>query len=192
MRLKNDSKIRPAGELGPPMGVKRGTGSPAARALKPPLRAVGYMLVGLMVFTGCGCSNIDRQWDAAPDHPNGIEGRWQGVWKSQQDGHAGALRCVIRQSGPELYDCLFNATYGGVFRFTYEARLSGRRVGEQVYLSGDQDLGWPVGSYHYAGSATPFEFFCAYHARDDHGYFAMARPGGTPPAAPLRPPATRP
>lgn len=146
----------------------------------------------LILLGACGCSNIDQQWQAAGEHPNGIEGRWQGVWKSQQDGHTGPLLCVIRKTGPETYDCLFNATFWGIFRFTYDARLPGRNVGQQVYLLGDQDLGWPVGPYHYAGSATPTQFYCAYHARDDHGYFALARPGGTPPTGPLPPPATNP
>lgn len=158
--------------------------------MKPPNAVCALIAVCLSLLVGC--SNIDSQWNAAPKHPNSIEGRWQGVWKSQQDGHTGQLKCVIRQTGPELYDCLFNAEYGGMFRFTYNARLSGRKVGQQVYLGGDQDLGWPVGPYHYAGSATPSEFFCAYHARDDHGYFAMSRPGGTRPDGPLAPPATRP
>jgi hypothetical protein len=139
-----------------------------------------------------GCSNIDRQWEAAGERPAGIEGRWQGVWKSQQDGHTGKLLCVIRQAGPETYDCLFNATYAGILRFTYEATLEGRKVGDRVYLTGDQDLGWPADSYHYAGSADPREFYCAYHARDDHGYFAMARPGAKPPIGGMPGPATRP
>jgi len=140
----------------------------------------------------CGCSNIDKQWNAAGDRTSGIEGRWQGVWKSEQDGHTGALRCVIRQSGPETYDCLFNATYWSIFRFTDDATLWGRKVGERVYLTGDQDLGWPVGPYHYAGSADGTAFYVAYHSRDDHGYFAMSRPGGSPPTMPLPPATTRP
>jgi len=156
------------------------------------VQSLNGLLAAVILLATCGCSNIDQQWQAAGDHPKGIEGRWQGIWKSEQDGHSGALRCVIRQTGPETYDCLFNATFWSIFRFTYEAKLTGRAVGEQVYLMGDQDLGWPMGPYHYAGSANPRQFYCAYHARDDHGFFALARPGGTPPAAPLPPPATEP
>lgn len=150
------------------------------------------LLMAAVLCMVCGCSNIDQQWQAAPEHPKGIEGRWEGVWKSQQDGHSGPLRCVIRQAGPETYDCLFNATFWGIFRATFEAKLIGRSVGEQVYLMGDQDLGWPMGLYHYACSANPTQFYCAYHAKDDHGYFALGRPGGTPPSAPLPPPASAP
>lgn len=149
-------------------------------------------LAAMILLAAGGCSNIDRQWQAAGDHPKGIEGRWQGVWKSEQDSHTGPLLCVIRQTGPETYDCLFNATFWSIFHFTHEAMLSGRNVGERVYLIGDEDLGWPIGPYHYAGSADPSRFYCAYHARDDHGFFAMGRPGGTPPTSPLPPPATNP
>ena len=139
-----------------------------------------------------GCTNFDRQWDAAAGHPStGIEGRWQGHWKSEQDGHTGALLCVVRRSGAQTYEASFNATYAGIFHFTYDAKLNGRPAGPIVYLEGDQDLGWPVYTYHYSGMASPTQLYCAYHARDDHGFFALARPGGTPPAGPLAPPATQ-
>lgn len=147
----------------------------------------------LALLGACGCSDFDRQWQAAADHPvgGGIEGRWQGHWKSEQDGHTGALLCVIRQTGPQTYEASFNATYASIFQFAYDAKLNGRPAGDRVYLSGDQDLGWPVYTYHYAGMASPTQLYCAYHARDDHGFFALARPGGTPPTGPL-PPATQP
>lgn len=155
-------------------------------------RAGFCFTTAIVLILAGGCSSIDRQWQAAGEQSTGIEGRWQGTWKSQQDGHTGKLLCVIRQAGPENYSCLFNATVAGIFRFTYEARLEGRKVGDRVYLTGDQDLGWPADSYHYAGSADPKGFYCAYHARDDHGYFAMSRPGGTPPTGPMPTSATRP
>jgi hypothetical protein len=136
-----------------------------------------------------GCSSFDRQWQAAANPPaGGIEGRWQGHWTSQQDGHTGTLLCVIRKTGPDAYTATFDATYESIFHFTYDARLEGRKAGDQVYLIGDQNLGWPVYTYHYAGMGSPAQLYCTYHARDDHGYFALARPGGTPPARPLPPP----
>jgi hypothetical protein len=148
-----------------------------------------WVFGALTLLAACGCSNFDRQWQAAANAPAGsIEGRWQGHWKSQQDGHTGALRCVVRKVGPETYEASFDATYSSIFTFSYDARLGGRRADDQVYLLGDQDLGWPVYTYHYAGMASPAQLYCTYHARDDHGYFALARPGGTPPTGPLPPP----
>ncbi|HEY2584679.1 MAG TPA: hypothetical protein VGI81_02815, partial [Tepidisphaeraceae bacterium] len=150
------------------------------------------ILIALSSLAACGCSsNFDRQWEAAGNPPaGGIEGRWQGHWKSEQDGHTGALRCLVRKLGPETYEASFDATYASVFTFAYDAKLEGRRAGDQIYLLGDQDLGWPVYTYHYAGMASPAQLYCTYHARDDRGFFALVRPGGTPPKAPLQPPAT--
>lgn len=150
-----------------------------------------WVLAVLSLAALGGCSNFDRQWQAAANAPaDGIEGRWQGRWKSQDDGHTGALRCVVRKVGPQTYEAAFDATYAGIFTFSYDAQLEGRRAGDQVYLQGDQDLGWPVYTYHYAGMGSRSQLYCTYHARDDHGYFALARPGGGPlPAGPLPPPA---
>ena len=129
-----------------------------------------------------GCSNFDRAWREAGAHPpQGIQGRWQGHWKSEADGHTGALLCVVTQTGPTTYDADFNATYGGIFHFAYDAKLTGTAENGIVHLSGSQDLGWPVGVFHYNGAADPQQFFTNYQAKADHGYFALSRPGGTPP-----------
>jgi hypothetical protein len=143
------------------------------------------LLVCLLFALG-GCSHFDREWRAAGERPwSGIDGRWQGSWKSEQDGHTGALLCVIRQTGSNEYSASFNATYASMFHFTYDAQLAGNPLGNLVHLTGSQDLGWPVGVYHYDGTSSPAKFYCAYRSKDDHGYFAMARPGGTPPTGPL-------
>jgi hypothetical protein len=146
------------------------------------------LLLGMALFVLGGCSNFDREWrEAGQKKLAGIDGRWQGSWKSQQDGHTGALLCVIHQTSPTSYNASFNATYSGIFHFSYDAKLTSRSEGNLVYLTGEQDLGWPVGMYHYEGTANPTQFYCAYRSKDDHGYFALARPGGTPPEHPLLP-----
>jgi len=138
------------------------------------------------VFVLGGCTSFDREWRAAGERPwSEIDGRWQGAWKSEQDGHTGALLCVIRQTGTNEYSAFFNATYAGIFHFTYDAKLAGSPLGNLVHLTGSQDLGWPVGVYRYDGTASPSQFYCAYRSKDDHGSFALARPGGTPPGGPL-------
>ncbi|HSU67089.1 MAG TPA: hypothetical protein VLJ39_09470 [Tepidisphaeraceae bacterium] len=147
------------------------------------IRSLAVCLVLSVILQALvGCSNFDREWrDAGRQAPEGISGRWQGEWKSESDGHTGALLCVIRQTSPATYDASFNATYAGIFHFTTDAKLTGTREGDIIHLSGEHDLGWPVGVFHYDGAATPDQFFTTYSAKADHGYFALARPGGTPP-----------
>lgn len=152
-----------------------------------PPTATATLLAAVLLAAG-GCSNFDRAWNAAGSKkPVGIDGRWQGAWKSEQDGHTGALLCVITQTGDTTFEASFNATYGGIFHFTYDAKLTGSRQGDRVRLTGDQDLGWPVGVFHYEGAATPEQMFVTYRASADHGSFALARPGGTRPTGPLAP-----
>jgi hypothetical protein len=152
----------------------------------PIARAGGFLSLTLFVFL-TGCSNFDREWkDAGQRQITGIEGRWEGSWKSEGDGHHGALLCVIRHGEGDLYNASFSATYSSIFHFAYDAKLTGHEVDKLVHLTGEENLGCPVGVYHYDGTADPTQFYCAYRSKDDHGYFSLARPGGAaPPTQPI-------
>jgi hypothetical protein len=144
------------------------------------------LLLPMSMVILAGCSNFDREWRDAGTRPaSGIEGRWQGSWKSEADGHTGALLCVIRHGDGDTYNASFNATYSSIFHFGYDAKLTGHQVGNLVHLTGDENLGWPVGVYHYEGTADPTQFYCTYRSKDDHGYFALSRPGIAAPTQPL-------
>jgi hypothetical protein len=143
------------------------------------------LLVAAALLLG-GCSHFDREWLAAGDRPPyGIDGRWQGTWLSEGDGHHGPLLCAIHDYGDGHYDAAFNAAYARVFKFSYDAKFSGRPAGELVHLQGETNLGWPIGVYRYDGMVSKTQFYCTYRSKDDHGYFALARPGETPPSGPL-------
>jgi len=150
-----------------------------------PIAVTRIALLALSLFALGGCTHFDSQWRAAAERPTGIDGRWQGSWKSEQDGHTGALLCVIQQTGSEQFSAFFSATYARIFHFSYDAKLIGHPMGDLVHLTGTQDLGWPVGVYTYDGMASRSQFYCAYRSKDDRGYFALARPGGTPPGGPI-------
>lgn len=125
----------------------------------------------------CGCSHFDQEWQAAGARPQtGIEGRWQGKWVSEVDGHSGAIRCAIRRNGPNTYLASFDGSFWKVFRFSYDAPLHGQTFQGQAELAGEQFLGPPEGTVRYVGHAGNDLFFLSYYAQFDGGYFIMRRP----------------
>ena len=67
-------------------------------------RRINPLLVGtasiLVIALLGGCSHFDQEWQAAGTRPpTGIEGRWQGKWVSEVDGHSGAIRCASAAMG---------------------------------------------------------------------------------------------
>jgi hypothetical protein len=145
-----------------------------ARVLRHALTAAGVLLL-------CGCSSFNRAWREAAAPPVGapsIEGRWEGRWLSDVNGHTGRLRCLLSRNAETNYTARFRATYWKVFRYSYSVNLHLDPQGDGVWrLDGSEDLGALAGGvYRYVGRVTPTNFFSTYESTYDHGTFQMNRP----------------
>ena len=146
-------------------------------ALPRPLAILGAGAIVLL----CGCSSFNRDWREAAKTPtptNSITGRWEGRWHSDENGHNGALRCIVSHlEGNGGYEAHFRATYLKVARFGYKVSLRVTESNQLWHFTGSEDLGALAGGvYDYAGSASATNFNATYNSKYDHGTFEMRRP----------------
>ena len=139
------------------------------------IRGLSHTLAALFSSS----ADFHRAWKryAAVASPStGMEGRWQGEWISEVNGHHGQLKGVVTKSDSGEYKACFHATYSRFLRVCYEVNLSGQEEDGHIELEGEADLGQLAGGvYHYTGEATSTEFNCQYHCKYDHGTFHMKR-----------------
>lgn len=128
----------------------------------------------------CGCSSFNRAWRQAGKQPaaaDSIEGRWEGRWLSDVNGHTGHLRCLLTRNADTHYTARFRATYWKIFRYSYEVNLWFEPREDGWRFRGEEDLGWLAGGvYNYEGQATSTHFHSTYRSKHDHGTFEMRRP----------------
>jgi hypothetical protein len=127
-----------------------------------------------------GCSTFNNDWKrmaAEPISASGIQGRWEGTWRSDVNGHNGRLRCIISAQGEGKYQARFYATYRRILHFGYPVTLDAQKTNDVFKFKGEADLGWLAGGrYEYEGQITPTNFFSIYRSKHDHGVFQMTRP----------------
>jgi hypothetical protein len=144
------------------------------------LRKQFVRLVALAALLGfSGCSTFNRDWKAAAASPtpaNSIEGRWEGKWLSDHNGHNGRLRALVRKLDSGQYETRFHAKYFGVLSFGMQVNLDVQPAGGLWQFSGAENLGKSYGVYRYEGKASATNFFSTYKASFDHGTFQMTRP----------------
>ena len=133
----------------------------------------------IAALAGC-CSTFDDDWKAAEHFATGIEGRWEGTWSSDANGHHGGLRCLVTRRPDQGFDARYAATYSdwcGTLNFEYTVPMTVEPGPDGWKLHGSADLGWIAGGvYEYDGLATLARFFCNYQADGDHGVFQLERP----------------
>jgi len=135
----------------------------------------------LAIATTTGCSTFNRNWkraSATPPPAQDIDGRWEGSWLSDRNGHHGRLQCLVNRLDEWTYRARFKATYWKLFRFNYSVNLQVTRdPADPFVFQGEADLGWWGGGvYNYDGHATPTNLFSTYRSKYDRGTFRMARP----------------
>jgi len=127
-----------------------------------------------------GCSTFNRDWQKAARQPtpaDTIEGRWEGKWLSEVNGHSGKLRCLLSRDSDTRFAARFHATYGHVFHFTYTVPLTVQPHYGGWEFDGEANLGTLAGGvYYYEGRASPTNFHSTYRSKFDHGTFEMMRP----------------
>lgn len=140
--------------------------------------ALGVLLPVLLLAGGCTTFNHD--WVKAAGQPpaDDLQGRWQGVWASEANGHTDTLRCVVTRKKDGTYHARFHAKYRKVLSFGYAVPLKAERTAGEFKFHGEADLGWLAGGlYRYDGTADRSNFFSTYSCKYDHGTFQMKRPG---------------
>ncbi|MBI3853796.1 MAG: hypothetical protein HY298_26525 [Verrucomicrobia bacterium] len=132
----------------------------------------------LLALLSGGCA-FSRAWNAAATTATptaDIQGRWRGTWASEVSAHTGKLRCIITKQDDGKYQARYHANYRKILSFSYTVTLDATYTNGIYKFSGDADLGWAGGVYHYAGQANTTNFYSTYQSRNDHGIFQMRRP----------------
>ena len=133
----------------------------------------------LLMLAGCGSLKYGRAWSAfETSGADPLEGRWQGVWRSEWNDHSGQLRCMLSREGPRRYLAWFHARYARIFSFQYKTVFTVTEDQAGMYrLEGEQDLGKLAGGlYRYAAAIQGDDFQATYEAANgDHGVFELLR-----------------
>jgi hypothetical protein len=136
-------------------------------------RTISHVLAALFN----NAADFKRRWKQDTPPPaaaNGLQGRWQGEWISEVNGHRGALRCLLTRGETGDYKATFHAVYASILRVCYTVPLHGQWSDGQLKLEGDADLGALAGGiYHYHGQAGEQGFVCVYSCKYDHGTFRL-------------------
>jgi hypothetical protein len=143
-----------------------------------PLRMLGLLvLMAEVVMVATGCSSFNREWKKIGQNTtagSGLEGRWEGHWISEVNGHQGRLRCLVSKDG-EVYQARFHANYMKILSFGYTIPLKAAATDNGYKFSGEADLGVMGGIYRYDGRAGATNFFSTYSSKYDRGTFQMQR-----------------
>ena len=140
-------------------------------------------LLFVLLLTACLLSScaggFDRRWRAAAGAPTagGLTGRWDGIWRSETNGHDGRLRCIVRLTEhPDICRFDYGGSFAGIFRFHYTVDCAVRRRGRNWAIKGESDLGWKGGVFSHEGTVADGKFRAAYQSARDRGVFEMTRP----------------
>ena len=150
---------------------------PAKRRFSPGILAAWALVLLLLL---CGCSSFNRDWRQTAAQPTGrdsIEGRWEGSWISEVNGHHGKLRCLLTHQTEDRYQARFRATYARVLRFSYTVPLAFQSHEGGWEFNGEADLGKLGGGvYYYEGRVSTTNLHSTYRSKYDHGTFQLRRP----------------
>ena len=136
------------------------------------------VIMPTVVLIGASCSSFNREWRKVGRNavaPSGLEGRWEGEWISEVNGHHGRLRCIVNRD-EDVYRARFHAKYRKILSFGYTVPLNAEPTENGYKFRGEADLGSLAGGiYHYEGHADGTNFFSTYSSKYDHGTFEMQR-----------------
>ena len=136
------------------------------------------VIIPTVVLIGASCSSFNREWRKVGRNavaPSGLEGRWEGEWISEVNGHHGRLRCIVNRD-EDVYRARFHAKYRKILSFGYTVPLKAEPTENGYKFRGEADLGSLAGGiYHYEGHADGTNFFSTYSSKYDHGTFEMQR-----------------
>lgn len=144
--------------------------------------ALAVLACSLVVFATSSCTGYKKRWDTALTGTyHGMDGPWEGTWKSSKNGHTGGLKCIVTPLGEDQYEFDWWASWG---KLSADYQITSVSKPEDGYhlLVMDFDLGKLGGVYRMEGKATPTVFDATYSAKVDAGALILRRP--EPPSAP--------
>lgn len=151
---------------------------PIPSAFRRAARFTPLLLLAALV-AGCSTCQFNQQWRRAalgPVPTKEIEGRWEGRWLSDKNGHTGRLRCVVTHNHGKNYRFQFASTFWKVCRYTQAVSFQVDSQDGMHKFAGDEQLGDLAGGvYFYRGTIQGNSFSATYTNRYDHGTFTMRR-----------------
>ena len=141
-------------------------------------RFLGLLLLAVCAISSLGCSLFNRQWNALEsaslDQGSAAGQRWEGIWRSDVNGHEGKLRCIVLPQEADASLFRFSATWGPGIVSDYDIQMVTQPDGEAGQaFEGEMDLGWLMGRYSCKGRITGDEFRARYESEQDRGIFEM-------------------
>src|ERR1700743_1983965 len=106
--------------------------------------ALGRSISHLLAALFNNRAEFHRRWKQSAAMrlaPGGLEGRWEGEWISEANGHRGALKCLLTRKPEGDYEAMFHAVYAKVLTVCYTIPLRGKFDGSKLLLKGKSDLG---------------------------------------------------
>ncbi|MBX7211838.1 MAG: hypothetical protein K1X78_26265 [Verrucomicrobiaceae bacterium] len=141
-----------------------------------------FILITVALLSSSCSVGFHREWSQAERRgtlSDGIEGRWEGHWKSDVTGHTGKLRCVVSPQLSRQGDRKFAywATWGRLMSGSFTATHHVLESPGGTHFSGTHRMPkWAGGVYTYVGTVVSGNFKATYHCAQDDGIFEMNRP----------------
>jgi hypothetical protein len=113
---------------------------------------------------------------ASPTQAADLTGDWSGHWTDTKSGHTGPLHATFRSCDEDHFQVTFSGRFFKVipFRFKVILTVTGRN-GDEVFLTGEQNLGPLFGSFSYNARATATDFMAHFCSRRYQGDFILRR-----------------
>lgn len=145
------------------------------------IRLLSLFFLGLALTLSSCSHGFRREWRAAIQNPAkpGVEGAWEGTWKSEVNGHHGRLRCVVGPAKNAEGDHSFHyhATWAAVLSGSYRADHRVRKAPKSLWTFEGQHRmpDWAGGLYQYNGTVEGDVFTAQYKCAKDQGTYRMQR-----------------
>lgn len=126
-----------------------------------------------------GCAGYPRGWRQEarkpPAHP--VAGAWEGSWRSDVNGHRGALRCLVRGLPDGRFEFRYRATWAKFLCAGYTVACYVRPGENETWIvSGERDLGRLFGGvFSHEGVIDGDTFTAGYKSALDRGVMEMRR-----------------
>ena len=105
-----------------------------------------------------------------------LSGNWAGTWNSEISGHQGPLKAKFTVAGEDVVKARFTGRFFKVVPFKFNVTLNVTSQKDGVTkLSGKEDLGRALGTYHYDVTYKANEFVAKYHTDKDKGVFQVRK-----------------
>lgn len=148
--------------------------------MKTALHRLALSLIAASFLPACSMG-FHRDWRAAAKSSagTGVEGAWEGTWKSEATGHHGSLKCIVGPAKNAQGDRdfrywaswkhLLSGTFDAVHQVTPQGKAAWKFTGQH------QMPDWAGGLYTYDGTVIGDHFHADYKAAKDHGTYDLTR-----------------